>query len=73
MKLAARVIYLNKTCYNGLYWVNRAGKFNVPIGRYTNPTICDAANLRRGGRSAADHQLPGGGAGSADSAGRDIP
>jgi len=43
---ASRFIYLNKTCFNGLYRVNANGFFNTSFGKYTNPTICDAENLR---------------------------
>jgi DNA adenine methylase len=43
---AARLSYLKKTCYNGLYRGNSQGLFNVPYGRYTNPAICDAPILR---------------------------
>ena len=45
-ELAAMLIYLNRTGFNGLYRLNRSGAFNVPAGRYVNPRICDADQLR---------------------------
>ncbi|MCC6167282.1 MAG: DNA adenine methylase [Caldilineaceae bacterium] len=44
---AGYMIFLNKTCFNGLFRVNRKGEFNVPFGRYRNPNICDSSNLLR--------------------------
>ncbi|MDP3066837.1 MAG: DNA adenine methylase [Methanobacteriaceae archaeon] len=46
VKRSAYLIFLNKTGYNGLFRLNKSGRYNVPFGRYRNPTICDEANLQ---------------------------
>jgi DNA adenine methylase len=60
-KLVARrvalTIFLNKTCYNGLFRVNRKGEFNTPFGKYKNPKICDESNLRKVSESLRDVKL----------------
>jgi len=57
VKRAARIIYLNKTGYNGLYRVNSSGQFNVPFGRYVNPRICDEQRLGAAAEALKDVKL----------------
>lgn len=54
---ATRTIYLNRTCFNGLYRVNKKGQFNVPFGKYKNPKICDESNLRAVSHVLQDVQI----------------
>ena len=54
---AARLGYLNKTCYNGLYRVNSKGKFNVPVGRYKKPSICNRPKLEAASQALKKAEL----------------
>ncbi|MGH9787892.1 MAG: DNA adenine methylase [Candidatus Acidiferrales bacterium] len=55
--VAARMIYLNRTCWNGLYRINPQGRFNTPFGKYENPTICDRVRLRAAARTLRPARL----------------
>ncbi len=54
---ASRLIYLNKTCYNGLYRVNKAGNFNAPFGRYKKPNILNEAKIKAVSRFLNSHNI----------------
>ncbi|MBA3920573.1 MAG: DNA adenine methylase [Nostocaceae cyanobacterium] len=54
---ASRIIFLNKTCYNGLFRVNSSGQFNVPFGRYKNPNILDIVVLKAVSQYLNEHQV----------------
>lgn len=57
VEVAARFIYLNRTCFNGLYRENSKGQFNVPLGRYANPAIANASLLRACSRALSDVEI----------------
>ena len=57
LERATWLVYLNRTCYNGLFRTNQAGKFNVPVGRYEAPRIADAARLHAASEALAGAEL----------------
>lgn len=57
LQIASRFIFLNRAGFNGMYRVNSRGEFNVPFGRYTNPIICDAKNLRKASKALKNVEI----------------
>ena len=57
LNTASRFIYLNRTCFNGMYRVNSKGGFNVPFGKYNNPLICDESNLRKASKALKNVEI----------------
>lgn len=57
LNTASRFIYLNRTCFNGMYRVNSKGGFNVPFGKYTNPLVCDENNLRKASKALKNVEI----------------
>lgn len=57
IEAAARTIYLNRTCYNGLYRLNKKGFFNTPYGKYKNPNICNPEKLQMASQALKDTQI----------------
>lgn len=57
LNVASRFIFLNRTCFNGMYRVNSKGGFNVPYGKYTNPLICDEDNLKKVNKALQDIEI----------------
>src|SRR3989339_21589 len=55
--VASRFIFLNRTCFNGMYRVNSKGGFNVPFGKYSNPLICDENNLKKVSKSLKNVEI----------------
>ena len=53
----AHLIFMNKTCFNGLYRQNKQGAFNVPFGRYKNPKICDSENIRLANKALKNTEI----------------
>lgn len=57
VEIASRFIFLNRTCFNGMYRVNSRGQFNVPFGKYSNPIICDEKNLLKASKALQNVEI----------------